>query len=81
MTRIDYTVTVDDYTLDPPTEAAFMATIDLSDDGITWKTVVSMWAGISCIHVGSIAIGGKKVRVTAQTQGIASVISLHAEAF
>lgn len=57
------TVTVDDPTVDPPTDAQVSGSVDASDDnGASWYTVVFLWGGTSGILSGMISINQRRLR-------------------
>lgn len=57
------TLTVDDPTADPPTDAKIGGVIDVSgDNGATWFTVATIWAGASGTLDATVPIAGRRVR-------------------
>jgi hypothetical protein len=62
-TNLYLTLTIDDPTADPPTDASVSGYVEAStDNGVTWDTVAYLWGGTSGVIVGTVAISGRLLR-------------------
>lgn len=71
---VTFTVTVDDPTVDPPTDAKVMITVEASEDaGITWRTISSSWGGTSGVMTATIPVRNRPLRISGHADLAATV--------